>query len=669
MAQMRGSEGSGPALPTSPPPVVSRVQLRGVTELFREWDGEEPTADAVVAVAKSSPPQDATAPPPPPAAQVSPSASLLSNGGRSGRGSRSESFHELPQASMSFHEPNDAERRRASARSRWASLRRMRQVARAVCAFQEAAWTLDRGDPANLMTFATSLEQRSCAPGHLTWLRPPTPERRNSSMRRRRSSGEKAIEEVTTALSQRLDRALDTTLDSLALAIQINEAKGAPVGGNGWAALVAESMLRRSHDGGVEGGDAQVLRVRMEGVLLKQPQRLEGIRMGRHYWRRRRFVLDEHATRPLRYYRATDEFDDGLERDSVSRDSRGRGDSLETVDRAADTRERVDSLPPMSTGNQADDVHVVIDLFSVARIELVGGEEIVLHVEAADGVPRIHKLRAPNGGSCEAWFDALVVKLDQLRTAGPPPAARRADATDGATRGDEEAANLDHHVPWYRPPQERLSCAFHVLVFPLKAAIHLSVPNVHRPGGAKWYPLTLLLSVAWLALLAYLMTILLEHVGCALNLSSTVMGLTLGAIGTSFPNLYASILTARAGQGDTAICQAFGSNTFNICIALGLVWLVETLAGQCAFGSYGDPHYAWCNGCFMPTGYAEPHISPHLPASPHISRGVTTAKCPRGTRSHARTRTFASRGGCAISPHLYHISPRLYNISPHLPLP
>ena len=40
----------------------------------------------------------------------------------------------------------------------------------------------------------------------------------------------------------------------------------------------------------------------------------------------------------------------------------------------------------------------------------------------------------------------------------------------------------------------------------------------------------------------------LLFIGCALGIPSLVMGLTLGAMGTSFPNLYASVLTARAGQ-------------------------------------------------------------------------------------------------------------------------
>ena len=45
------------------------------------------------------------------------------------------------------------------------------------------------------------------------------------------------------------------------------------------------------------------------------------------------------------------------------------------------------------------------------------------------------------------------------------------------------------------------------------------------------------------------------------------MGLTLGAAGTSFPNLYASVLAARQGEAGMAIVQAFASNVFNVCIA------------------------------------------------------------------------------------------------------
>ena len=37
------------------------------------------------------------------------------------------------------------------------------------------------------------------------------------------------------------------------------------------------------------------------------------------------------------------------------------------------------------------------------------------------------------------------------------------------------------------------------------------------------------------------------------------------------------MLVARQGLGDMAVSNAFGSNTFNICIALGLPWLTHIL--------------------------------------------------------------------------------------------
>ena len=60
------------------------------------------------------------------------------------------------------------------------------------------------------------------------------------------------------------------------------------------------------------------------------------------------------------------------------------------------------------------------------------------------------------------------------------------------------------------------------------------------------------------------MTSMLDRIGCYIGFSATVMGLTLGAIGTSFPNLYASVVTARQGMGNVAISQALASNVFNV---------------------------------------------------------------------------------------------------------
>ena len=84
--------------------------------------------------------------------------------------------------------------------------------------------------------------------------------------------------------------------------------------------------------------------------------------------------------------------------------------------------------------------------------------------------------------------------------------------------------------------------------------------------------MSIAVSVFWLAMLSYMMILCCDNIGIWIGTSPLIMGLTLSAIGTSFPNMYASMLVARQGQGNMAISNAMGSNVFNICIALGLPW-------------------------------------------------------------------------------------------------
>jgi Ca2+/Na+ antiporter len=65
------------------------------------------------------------------------------------------------------------------------------------------------------------------------------------------------------------------------------------------------------------------------------------------------------------------------------------------------------------------------------------------------------------------------------------------------------------------------------------------------------------------------------------------MGLTVGAVGTSFPNVFASMLVAKQGLGNMAVCAAFGANLFNIFVGLGLPWFLYGVI----FGDYAALAY------------------------------------------------------------------------------
>jgi cation:H+ antiporter len=85
-----------------------------------------------------------------------------------------------------------------------------------------------------------------------------------------------------------------------------------------------------------------------------------------------------------------------------------------------------------------------------------------------------------------------------------------------------------------------------------------------------------------------------RHVGHRLDIPTATMeriiGLTIVAIGTSLPELFASISAARKGETDMAIGNVIGSNIFNILCVVGASASITPIAGSGA-GFAGD--YAW----------------------------------------------------------------------------
>lgn len=62
-----------------------------------------------------------------------------------------------------------------------------------------------------------------------------------------------------------------------------------------------------------------------------------------------------------------------------------------------------------------------------------------------------------------------------------------------------------------------------------------------------------------------------------LGMTPAVVGLTIVAIGTTFPELATSILAARKGEADLAVGNIVGSNIFNILLVLGVASTVSPI--------------------------------------------------------------------------------------------
>lgn len=128
---------------------------------------------------------------------------------------------------------------------------------------------------------------------------------------------------------------------------------------------------------------------------------------------------------------------------------------------------------------------------------------------------------------------------------------------------------------------------FHIILLPIKAMIQLGIPDVRQASAAPTLKATvsMILSVTYLIGGSYVLVETLENVAKELDIPESVVGATVSAAGTSLPNYIASQMAARQGLGNMAIANVFGSNTFNISIALGLPWLVYSCINE---GEYSD---------------------------------------------------------------------------------
>eukprot|EP01065_Artemidia_motanka_P001700 TRINITY_DN10789_c1_g1_i1.p1 TRINITY_DN10789_c1_g1~~TRINITY_DN10789_c1_g1_i1.p1 ORF type:complete len:780 (+),score=299.03 TRINITY_DN10789_c1_g1_i1:109-2340(+) len=203
--------------------------------------------------------------------------------------------------------------------------------------------------------------------------------------------------------------------------------------------------------------------------------------------------------------------------------------------------------------------------------------------------------QAQNPAAVEHCVRAIRLLVDECKQrageSAEENAARRQQAWDAAkertatqsgdspdvVEGDEGAAHAHNLMAC---PKSTVGKVFHVILLPFKAAMHYTMVDVRGEGKEKWWALTCIVSVVWLAVMSFVMTYCVEQLGALMGISELIMGLTVSAAGTSFPNVFASMLVARQGLGNMAISNAFGSNVFNIFMGLGLPWFLVCVLGN-----------------------------------------------------------------------------------------
>ncbi|XP_026279156.2 sodium/potassium/calcium exchanger Nckx30C isoform X3 [Frankliniella occidentalis] len=142
---------------------------------------------------------------------------------------------------------------------------------------------------------------------------------------------------------------------------------------------------------------------------------------------------------------------------------------------------------------------------------------------------------------------------------------------DAMADGDEQEAPEALDMSWPDSNRKRIT---YVLVAPIIFPLWLTLPDTRTPGGKRFFPVTFIGSICWIAAYSYLMVWWANLVGDTARIPPEVMGLTFLAAGTSIPDLITSVIVARKGFGDMAVSSSVGSNIFDVTVGLPVPWLL-----------------------------------------------------------------------------------------------
>lgn len=140
--------------------------------------------------------------------------------------------------------------------------------------------------------------------------------------------------------------------------------------------------------------------------------------------------------------------------------------------------------------------------------------------------------------------------------------------------GDDEEETKPIDLSWPNTWRKR---ATYIIVAPLIIPLWLTLPDTRTPRGKRFFFITFIGSILWIAAFSYLMVWWAGLVGEVINIPPEVMGLTILAAGTSVPDLITSVIVARKGFGDMAVSSSVGSNLFDVTCGLPIPWLLFAL--------------------------------------------------------------------------------------------
>jgi len=174
---------------------------------------------------------------------------------------------------------------------------------------------------------------------------------------------------------------------------------------------------------------------------------------------------------------------------------------------------------------------------------------------------------------------STAITVNKARTKFMERLSSRSKADESSSGGEREEPEEEE--------EEEPSCierTIEIISSPLALLMKWSIPDCRLDEWRSWFPMTFTMSIFWIGLLSFLMVDFAGRAGCIIGVPEFLMGLVVLSVGTSVPDALSSILVARNGQGNMAVCNVLGSNVFNILLGLGLPWMIANFI-------YDEPYY------------------------------------------------------------------------------
>jgi len=185
-------------------------------------------------------------------------------------------------------------------------------------------------------------------------------------------------------------------------------------------------------------------------------------------------------------------------------------------------------------------------------------------------------IQETNGDSIESNIDR-VNESNEHKNADNDENSRGNSDEDQNQNENAETTHTAVHISALNEataPKQWHKRIIYFIAWPIIKIMHFTIPDCRQQRFKKYYVITFLVSLVYIAILAHFLVGWAEYIGCFLSIPQAVTGLTILAAGSSIPEVVSSIAVAKQGMGDMVIANSMGSNVFDILVCLGFPWVI-----------------------------------------------------------------------------------------------